>query len=127
MTAGSPSVASSARRLLKPFVALDLKRTSSAIAWFSLLIGSVVGVTPADATDDPGVGRPVHARASATRDELYAAVRAYAANAGIPAFARKYGMKCTACHLAVPLLNSYGQAFRDNGYRMKNGTLIEAM
>ena len=41
---------------------------------------------------------------------------------GIPAFARKYGMKCSACHLAVPVLNRYGQAFKDNGFRMKVGT-----
>jgi len=31
-------------------------------------------------------------------------------------------MKCSACHLAVPLLTPFGQAFRDNGYRMKTGT-----
>jgi hypothetical protein len=35
----------------------------------------------------------------------------------IPAFARKYGMSCTACHLAWPILNQQGQAFRDNGYQ----------
>src|SRR5229473_2967037 len=83
------------------------------IAWLSLLIGSIVAVPSAEATDHPAAGLPPHARA---------AVRAYEANAGIPAFARKYGMKCSACHLAVPLLTPFGQAFRDNGYRMKNGT-----
>src|SRR6266850_7319365 len=52
-----------------------------------------------------------------------AAVRRYVeAHREIPAFARKYGMKCSACHLAVPVLNQFGQAFKDNGYRMKNGT-----
>jgi hypothetical protein len=40
---------------------------------------------------------------------------------GIPAFARKYGLKCSACHEAVPLLNVLGRAFRDNGYRFNNG------
>src|SRR5581483_4584402 len=40
---------------------------------------------------------------------------------GIPAFARKYGLKCTACHEAWPMLNVFGRAFRDNGYRMNNG------
>jgi hypothetical protein len=35
----------------------------------------------------------------------------------IPAFARKYGMSCTACHLAWPILNQQGQLFRDNGYQ----------
>jgi hypothetical protein len=35
----------------------------------------------------------------------------------IPAFARKYGMSCTACHVAWPILNQQGQLFRDNGYQ----------
>jgi hypothetical protein len=34
----------------------------------------------------------------------------------IPAFAKKYGMSCSACHLAWPILNAEGQNFRDNGY-----------
>ena len=34
-----------------------------------------------------------------------------------PAFARKYGMSCTACHIAWPIFNQQGQAFRDNGYQ----------
>jgi hypothetical protein len=37
----------------------------------------------------------------------------------IPAFARKYGMACSACHVAWPILNQEGQNFRDNGYRFK--------
>ena len=35
-----------------------------------------------------------------------------------PAFARKYGLRCTACHEAWPVLNDFGRAFRDNGYQM---------
>src|SRR5271163_4787918 len=38
----------------------------------------------------------------------------------IPAFARKYGMPCSACHLAWPMLSPFGQAFKDNGYQMGN-------
>ena len=38
----------------------------------------------------------------------------------IPAFARKYGLRCSACHTAWPELNSFGQQFRDNGYQLKN-------
>jgi hypothetical protein len=38
----------------------------------------------------------------------------------IPAFARKYGLPCSACHEAWPKLNSFGQAFRDNGYQLGN-------
>ena len=38
----------------------------------------------------------------------------------IPAFARKYGLRCSACHTVWPELNSFGQQFRDNGYQLKN-------
>jgi hypothetical protein len=38
----------------------------------------------------------------------------------IPAFARKYGLPCSACHVAWPTLNNFGQVFRDNGYQMMN-------
>ncbi len=40
----------------------------------------------------------------------------------IPAFARKYNLRCTACHEAWPKLNDFGRAFRDNGYQMMEGT-----
>src|SRR5467141_2390256 len=40
--------------------------------------------------------------------------------AAIPAFARKYGLACSACHTAWPELNSFGQRFRDNGYQLMN-------
>jgi len=38
----------------------------------------------------------------------------------LPAFARKYGLRCSACHEAWPLLNNFGQTFRDNGYQLGN-------
>jgi hypothetical protein len=38
----------------------------------------------------------------------------------IPAFARKYGLRCSACHTSWPELNPFGQAFRDNGYQLGN-------
>ena len=38
----------------------------------------------------------------------------------IPAFARKYGLPCSACHEAWPLLNNFGQTFKDNGYQLGN-------
>src|SRR5258708_3947263 len=73
-----------------------------------------VGHTPEGSTAD---------REKAEREWMYATIhRRFAATHAIPAFARKYGMKCSACHLAVPVLNQFGQAFKDNGYRMKNGT-----
>jgi hypothetical protein len=61
----------------------------------------------------------------------HAAYRAYTASlehramslhksSSIPAFARKYGLRCSACHTAWPELNPFGQAFRDNGYQLGN-------
>src|ERR1019366_2102996 len=38
----------------------------------------------------------------------------------VPAFARKYGLPCSACHEAWPKLNNFGLAFRDNGYQLMN-------
>jgi hypothetical protein len=38
----------------------------------------------------------------------------------LPAFARKYGMPCSSCHQAWPMLSPFGQAFKDNGYQMGN-------
>jgi len=38
----------------------------------------------------------------------------------IPAFARKYGLPCSACHTAWPELNNFGIVFRDNGYQLGN-------
>jgi len=39
----------------------------------------------------------------------------------IPAFARKYALRCTACHESWPVLNDFGRAFRDNGYQLRLG------
>ena len=38
----------------------------------------------------------------------------------IPAFARKYGLPCSACHIGWPILNNFGLAFKDNGYQLGN-------
>jgi hypothetical protein len=38
----------------------------------------------------------------------------------LPAFARKYGLRCSACHEAWPQLNPFGQKFKDNGYQLMN-------
>src|SRR5256885_11637507 len=40
--------------------------------------------------------------------------------AAIPAFARKYGLRCSACHTVWPELNAFGQTFKDNGYQLGN-------
>ena len=98
------------------------------LARSALVAAALAG--PAVAKADTGPAPAGHAyvvpaagRETAERQRMYAAVRRYVeAHTEIPAFARKYGMKCSACHLAVPVLNQFGQAFKDNGYRMKNGT-----
>ncbi len=39
----------------------------------------------------------------------------------IPVFARRYQTACTTCHVLPPQLNSFGLAFRANGFRMPSG------
>ena len=39
----------------------------------------------------------------------------------IPAFARKYNLRCSDCHEAWPKLNHFGQTFKDNGYQLMTG------
>jgi hypothetical protein len=36
----------------------------------------------------------------------------------IPPFARKYATSCQTCHVIIPKLNSFGEAFRLNGYKI---------
>lgn len=36
----------------------------------------------------------------------------------IPSFSRKYQTSCLTCHTVYPMLNSFGEAFRRDGYRM---------
>src|SRR3981081_4754990 len=38
----------------------------------------------------------------------------------LPAFARKCGLRCSACHESWPMLNYFGQKFKDNGYQLMN-------
>lgn len=46
----------------------------------------------------------------------------YITNANaIPVFARKYEIACQVCHIAPPILNNNGRAFRLNGYRFPTG------
>ncbi len=40
----------------------------------------------------------------------------------VPAFARKYHTACSTCHLAFPVRNGFGEAFRNNGYRFPGDT-----
>jgi hypothetical protein len=46
----------------------------------------------------------------------------------VPLFAQRYHLLCGACHSVLPELNAFGNAFRNNGYRLeglpKHGTTI---
>ncbi len=48
----------------------------------------------------------------------------------VPAFSRKYGISCSQCHAAYPLLNDYGREFKNNGFvrerAKEEGVRIEA-
>lgn len=65
-----------------------------------------------------GVGRIKNAGALLLLAIIFASVRPALA---IPAFARKYGLPCSACHTAWPMLNNFGMTFKDNGYQLGNG------
>jgi hypothetical protein len=41
----------------------------------------------------------------------------------IPSFAKKYDMDCFECHIAYPMLNDAGRAYKQDGYRL--GTITE--
>ncbi len=49
----------------------------------------------------------------------------------IPIFAQRYHLTCETCHSVLPELNAFGNAFRDNGYRIaglkKHGTTVAAL
>ncbi len=43
----------------------------------------------------------------------------------IPAFARRYGLACSACHVAWPVLNELGEDFKMSGYRRYAGAELK--
>ena len=48
----------------------------------------------------------------------------------MPIFAQRYQMTCGACHTVLPELNTFGNFFRDHGYRLpapKHGTTFAAL
>jgi hypothetical protein len=69
----------------------------SVLTSFLVLTVLLVDTRPASALPVPGTG-----------------VRA------LPAFARKYGLPCSSCHEAWPMLSPFGQSFKDNGYQLGN-------
>lgn len=44
-------------------------------------------------------------------------------NAGIPAFARKYGISCSVCHAPAPRLTEMGEDFAENGFHFSEGEI----
>jgi len=79
----------------------------------------------------PGSGSPTltaGGRSEFRSAEMAAAYAAYTrsvagalrTSTAIPAFARKYGLRCSACHTVWPELNVFGQRFKDNGYQLGN-------
>src|SRR5208337_1521445 len=51
---------------------------------------------------------------------LFLLLSASQSASALPAFARKYGLRCSACHESWPALNNFGLKFRDNGYQLMN-------
>ena len=83
-----------------------------------------VGVTPGSGSPMRTTGKRSEFR-SAEMAAAYAAYTRSVAGAlrtstAIPAFARKYGLRCSACHTVWPELNVFGQRFKDNGYQLGN-------
>ena len=60
------------------------------------------------------------AAAGGVRSATTASSTGAATVTAIPAFARKYGLRCSACHTAWPELNVFGQRFKDAGYQLGN-------
>jgi hypothetical protein len=90
---------------------------------FAAVVLCTVGVAPGSGSA-LAAGRRPEFRSS----EMAAAYTAYTRSvagalhttAAIPAFARKYGLPCSACHTVWPELSAFGQRFKDNGYQLGN-------
>mgnify|MGYP001598714045 FL=1 len=101
----------------------SLVSVSTATATTTVTRHSDSTITPAQAQADGNATRDAYrAYVASIQDNESAAMASYATKVvkRIPAFARKYGLRCSACHTVWPELNSFGQQFRDNGYQLKN-------
>ncbi|HEY2805557.1 MAG TPA: hypothetical protein VGI92_06810 [Gemmatimonadales bacterium] len=76
---------------------------------------ALVALAPREGSAAAAPPAAIHSRLAAYEAGYYAH-----SSSAIPAFARKYGLACSACHTAWPELNAFGQAFRDNGYQLGN-------
>jgi hypothetical protein len=89
----------------------------SAVLIGSLSVGVAAGLSATGGRPDYGA---YIAAAGGVRSAATTASAAATTAAAIPAFARKYGLRCSACHTAWPELNVFGQKFKDNGYQLGN-------
>lgn len=82
------------------------------------IVPVVVALAPRDG-GAPAVAAYVRSVSSAQPTYLLS-TRATHRAAEIPAFARKYGLRCSVCHTVWPELSAFGQRFKDNGYQLGN-------
>src|ERR1700716_4626218 len=87
-----------------------VRRFLKAAAPLATLVCAAMAPPPPPPPPPPGAGI-----AAASYTAGYAAL-----GTRIPAFARKYGLRCSACHTAWPELSAFGQRFKDNGYQLGN-------
>src|SRR5712672_1369274 len=85
-----------------------------------VVVVTVVALTLGGTGLARATGRPGASAEAAMLRAYTTYVRSLNANAAIPAFARKYGLRCSACHTAWPELSAFGQRFKDNGYQLGN-------
>src|SRR5271156_6246853 len=64
--------------------------------------------------------RPVSSVLAAAFALVFLILGASQSASALPAFARKYGLRCSACHESWPALNNFGLKFRVNGYQLMN-------
>jgi hypothetical protein len=100
-----------------------IERLTKGVVFAAILL-CAVGVAPGSGTPTVTTG----GRSEFRNAEMAAAYAAYTRSVAsarysataIPAFARKYGLRCSACHTVWPELNAFGQRFKDNGYQLGN-------
>src|SRR5712692_2841046 len=68
-------------------------------------------------TDKQSIGSPYLPRFLAAA-AAFGALSAPLGAEAIPVFAHRYGFSCQVCHSTVPQLNSFGQQFEANGFRL---------
>jgi len=74
--------------------------------------GECAGVVAREWSGDGRVSRGRDGGQRRPIESLHRLLLAVHKTAAIPAFARKYGLACSACHTAWPELNAFGQRFR---------------